>query len=112
MSSPKKGETNMKIKKGDNVKVLKGKDKGKTGTVLTAYPAVDMVLVENVNQYKKHKKARMQGETSEIVTITKPLHVSNVALIDPTTKKVTRVGYSIIGDKKVRIAKKSGQELK
>lgn len=102
----------MKIKKGDNVQILKGKDKGKTGMVITAYPARDMVLVENVNQYKKHKKARMQGEKSEIIIITKPLHVSSVALIDPTSKKMTRVGYSIIGDKKVRIAKKSGQEIK
>jgi len=102
----------MKIKKGDNVQVLKGKDKGKSGMVLRAYPAKNMVLVENVNQYKKHKKSQGQGTTSEIIVITKPLSISNVALIDPTTKKMTRVGYSMVGDKKIRISKKSGQELK
>jgi len=88
-----------------------GKDKGKTGKVLKAMPGKNMVLVEGVNQYKKHVKGQAQGQKSEIITITKPLNVSKVSLIDPKKKKPTRVGYRIEKDKKIRFAKKSQSEI-
>ena len=91
----------LKIKKGDTVQVMLGKDKGKKGTVMKVLPLKSMVLVENVNQYKRHIKSRMQGQKSEIVTITKPLHVSKVSLIDPKKKKPTRAGYKIVKGNKI-----------
>lgn len=101
----------MRIRKGDTVQVLKGKDKGKTGTVLKVFPKKDTLLVEGVNQYKRHVKKKAANQTSEIVTITKPLPVASLILVDPTTKKLTRVGYRFVDGKKVRIAKKTGQEV-
>lgn len=101
----------LKIKKGDTVQVMLGKDKGKTGTVMKVLPLKSMVLVENVNQYKKHIKSRMQGQKSEIVTITKPLHASKVALLDPKKKKPTRVGYRIVKGNKERIGRMSGEKI-
>ena len=77
----------MKIKKGDTVQVMIGKDKGKSGTVMKVFPSKDMVLVENLNQYKRHIKSRQQGQKSEIVTFSKPLHASKVSLLDPKKKK-------------------------
>lgn len=99
----------MKIKKGDTVQVMIGKDKGKQGTVGKVFPSKSMVLVENVNQYKKHIKSRMQGQKSEIVTITKPLHVSKVSLLDPKKKKPARAGYKITKGKKERVSRMSGE---
>lgn len=101
----------IRIHKGDTVKVLKGKDKGKTGTVLRVIPKKNAVLVSEVNQYKRHVKKKAANQTSEIVTITKPLPVSSVILVEPTSKKTSKVGYSFMGGKKVRIAKKTGQEV-
>ena len=101
----------LKIKKGDTVQVMLGKDKGKTGTVMKVLPLKSMVLVENVNQYKKHIKSRMQGQKSEIVTITKPLHASKVALLDQKKKKPTRVGYRIVKGNKERIGRMSGEKI-
>ncbi len=88
-----------------------GKDKGKKGNVERVYPSRGMVLVENVNQYKRHMKSRTRGQKSEIVTITKPLHVSKVALLDPKKKKPARVGYKIVKDKKERISRMSGEKI-
>jgi large subunit ribosomal protein L24 len=101
----------LKIKKGDTVQVMLGKDKGKKGTVMKVLPLKSMVLVENVNQYKRHIKSRMQGQKSEIVTITKPLHVSKVSLIDPKKKKPTRAGYKIVKGNKERIGRMSGEKI-
>lgn len=101
----------MKIRRDDLVQIMLGKDKGKTGKVLKAMPAKNMVLVEGVNQFKKHVKGQAQGQKSEIITITKPLNVSKVSLIDPKKKKPTRVGYRIEKDKKIRFAKKSQSEI-
>jgi large subunit ribosomal protein L24 len=96
----------MKLKKGDEVKIVGGKDTGKTGAVEKVYVKEDKVLVSGVNQYKRHMKSRMQGQASEIITITKPLPVAQVAFICPSCKKQTRIGYRIEKDKKVRICKK------
>lgn len=97
----------MKVKRNDTVKIMMGKDKGKTGKVLKVLPAKNMVVVEGINQFKRHVKGQSQGQKSEIVTITKPIFASKVSLIDPKSKKPTRVGFKVEKDKKVRIAKKS-----
>ena len=100
----------MRIKKGDTVVVLAGKDKGKQGTVLKAMPKEDKVIVEGVNIQTKHQK-QTQKEAAEIKHQEGPIHVSNVMLVDSKTKKPTRVGYKVEGGKKVRVAKKSGNVI-
>lgn len=97
----------MKIRRDDTVQIMMGKDKGKTGKVLSVIPGKNMVTVEGANQFKRHMKGQVQGQKSEIVTITKPMHASKVSLIDPKKKKPTRVGYKFEKGKKIRIAKKS-----
>lgn len=101
----------MKVKKGDTVVVIAGKDRGKIGAVVRAFPRKDMVLVEGVNLAKRHQKARRQGQVGQILTKTIPLHVSNVALKDPKSDKPTRVHYDLTGKKKERIATKSGSKI-
>lgn len=101
----------MKIHKGDTVQVMIGKDKGKTGEVFRVLPSKGMVYVQNVNQYKRHFKSRVRDQKSEIITVTKPLHVSKVSLIDPKKKKPTRVGFKTVKGEKTRISKKSGQSI-
>ncbi|TGB00905.1 50S ribosomal protein L24 [Halobacillus salinus] len=101
----------MHVKKGDKVMVITGKDKGKQGTVLEAYPKNDRVLVEGVNEVKKHSKPSQENPQGGILTQEAAIHVSNVMPIDPKTGEPTRVGYKVEGDKKVRIAKKSGEAL-
>ncbi|KIL52282.1 50S ribosomal protein L24 [Jeotgalibacillus campisalis] len=101
----------MHVKKGDNVMVISGKDKGKTGTILAAFPKKDRVLVEGVNIVKKHSKPSQMNPQGGITNMEAAIHVSNVMLIDPKTNEPTRVGYKIEDGKKVRIAKKSGESL-
>ncbi|HUM55816.1 MAG TPA: 50S ribosomal protein L24 [Bacillota bacterium] len=97
----------MRIKKDDMVIVLTGKDKGKKGKVLKAMPKKNKVLVEGINIQTKHQK-QTRTAAAEIKHQEGPLDISNVMLIDSKTKEPTRVGYKMEGDKKVRIAKKSG----
>jgi len=80
----------MKIKKGDKVKIIKGKDRGKIAKVLVALPAEDRVLVDGVNIKKAHQKPRKQGQKGQVVDRPAPIHVSNVMLIDPKSDKPTR----------------------
>ena len=106
----------MKIKKGDHVVVLSGKDKGATGQVIAAYPATSKVLVEGVNMIKINKKVTNQGvrgaKEGGITTQEAPIHVSNVQLVDPETKRPARVGYKINEDgTKVRVLRPSGKEI-
>jgi len=103
----------MKIKKGDNVIVLAGKDKGKKSKVLVALPEINKVIVEGVNVSKKHQKGGRgsKSKKGEVIEKTMPIHVSNVAIIDPKDSKATRVGYKIVDGKKIRIAKRSGQKI-
>ena len=96
----------MKLHKGDEVKIIGGKDAGKTGTIEKVFTKENKVVVPGVNQYKRHQKARMQGQSSEIVTITKPLPVAQVALLCPKCKQQTRVGYKVEKGKKVRVCRK------
>lgn len=101
----------MKIKKGDNVIVITGKDKGSEGKVLRVFPEKSLVLVEGVNTKKKHQKARKSGAKGQVISFGAPLHVSNVAIKDPKSGKPSRIGYKIEDGKKVRISKKSGSVL-
>lgn|SRR5574344_1064036 len=100
----------MKIKKGDEVIVISGKYKGVKGAVLTAMPKEDKVIVAGVNRVKKHIKPT-QEQPGKIEEIEKPIHISNVALVDPKTKKPTKIGYKIEKGTKNRVAKKSGTVL-
>jgi large subunit ribosomal protein L24 len=100
----------MHVKKGDKVRVISGKDKGKTGTILAAYPKESRVLVEGVNIVKKHAKPSQVNPQGGILSFEAPIHVSNVMPIDPKTGNPTRVGYKTVDGKKVRVAK-SGEVL-
>ena len=101
----------MKIKKGDKVIVMTGKDKGKTGKVLRAIPTQEKVIIEGVNILKKNIKATSSSKKGEIIEKTMPIHVSNVMFIDPKENKPSRIGYLIEDGKKFRISKKSGQKI-
>ncbi|GAA2056805.1 MULTISPECIES: 50S ribosomal protein L24 [Streptomyces] len=107
----------MKIKKGDLVQVITGKDKGKQGKVIVAFPREDRVLVEGVNRVKKHTKAGQTArgsKTGGIVTTEAPIHVSNVALVvEKDGKKVTtRVGYRFDDEgNKIRVARRTGEDI-
>lgn len=99
----------MKLKKGDEIKVVKGKDKGKSGKIEKVFSKENRVLILGVNQYKRHMKAKTQTQKSEIINITKPLSMANVSLICPKCHLETKVEYSMTGDKKERICKKCKQ---
>lgn len=113
----------MYIKTGDTVTVItgskedkivtdkKGKTTRKTGRVLKVYTKTDRVLVEGINMIKKHQRPTQANDKGGIVEKEAPIHVSNVAIVDPKTGKPTRVGYRIVDGKKVRYAKKSGESL-
>ena len=104
----------MKIKKGDTVVVIAGKDKGAKGKVIAAYPRQDKVLVEGVNRVKKHERIRTTqrgSKTGGIVTQEAPIHISNVQIVDDQGNP-TRIGYRIGDDgQKVRISRSTGKEL-
>ena len=100
-----------KIKTGDQVVVLTGKDKGAKGKVVKIIKEKDRVIVEGVNMIKKHVKPSTENPQGGIVEKEAPLHVSNVALVDPKTGVATRVGYEIKDGKKVRVSKKSGEVI-
>ena len=105
----------MRIKKGDTVQVIAGKDRGVRGRVIQAYPEADKVLVEGVNRIKKHTKVStgLRGAKSGgIVTQEAPIHVSNVMLVDPEDHLPTRVGYRLDEEgRKVRVSKRTGKDL-
>lgn len=99
----------MKIKQGDAVIVIAGKDKGKTGTVQTALPRTNQVIIEGVNVATKHQKNRRMRSQGQIVEIARPIDVSNVAL--SVDGKPSRIGYKVTDGKKERIAKKTGKAV-
>src|ERR1700752_806446 len=99
----------LKIKKGDNVVAITGRDKGKTGEVLRVFPADSRIVVQGINVAKRHTRPRM-GDPGGIVEKELTIHISNVAHIDPQTRKPTRIGYKILEDgRKVRFARRSGE---
>ncbi len=100
----------MKIKKNDKVKVLLGKDRGKEGKVVYVLAKTSKVFVEGANLYKRHVKKQGTIEGG-IINIPKPFTVSNVALVCPNCKKVTRIGYAMVGKDKVRICRKCRKEI-
>ena len=109
----------MKIKTGDEVLVIAGKDKGSKGTVLAVFEDRNKVIVEGVNMVTKHNRVGQTergGKTGGIEKQESPIHISNVALVDPSTKKPSKVGFKITTSKdgetkKVRVAKTSGKEI-
>ena len=101
----------MDLRKGDKVIVIAGKDKGKTGEIQKVDPKTNRVVGEGVNLRKKHKKPTQNNPEGSIVEIYAPIDASNVMIVDPQTKKPTRIGHKIVKGKKVRVAKKSGAEL-
>ncbi|OGH20076.1 MAG: 50S ribosomal protein L24 [Candidatus Levybacteria bacterium RIFCSPHIGHO2_02_FULL_37_13] len=101
----------MKLKKGDTVKIIKGKDQGKTGKIEKVLSKVNKVLIAGVNQYKRHLKARSQKQPSEIATIIKPLPLMNVMFVCPKCHLPARIGYMTEDEKKIRICKKCKQKL-
>ena len=100
----------MNIKKGDKVIVLSGDDKGKVGAVQKVYPELNKVVVEGVNVHKKHKKPTQGTPEGSVLDIYVPLDASKVALVDPKSKKATRVHIKVVAGKKVRVGK-SGESL-
>ena len=102
----------LKIKKGDTVYVNAGNDKGKTGKVLSVLTEKDRVIVEGVNLVSKHTKPNSKQPQGGIIKQEAAIHISNVNLIDPASSKPTRVGFKVEDGKKVRVAKKSGEEIK
>jgi large subunit ribosomal protein L24 len=100
-----------KIKKGDTVVILSGKDKGKSGDVIRAIPSEDKVVVQGINMISKHKKPTQGNPQGGIERVEAPMHVSKVAMKDPKSGKPTRVGFKFLDGKKVRVAKKSGEVI-
>jgi large subunit ribosomal protein L24 len=99
-----------KIRKGDKVVVLAGKDKGRSGEVLAVMPKEDRAVVRGLNMVKRHQR-QTQTQEAGIINKEAPLHLSNLAVADPKDGKPTRVGFRVEGDKKVRVAKRSGEVI-
>ncbi|WP_304248668.1 50S ribosomal protein L24 [Limosilactobacillus gastricus] len=101
----------MFLKTGDKVRVIAGKDKGQEGTVKKTLASENRVIVEGVNVVKKHQKPSNVNPNGGIIDQEAPINASNVMLHDPSTNEPTRVGYQVVDGKKVRVAKKSGQQI-
>ncbi len=105
----------MKIKKGDNVIVITGKDRSKEGTVIRTFPKTERVLIEGINMVTKHQKSRQRGTLGQIIEKPTPIHVSNVAIKDSKTGKPARIGYIVEGEgekaKKIRVTRPSGEKV-
>ncbi|MGB3813821.1 MAG: 50S ribosomal protein L24 [Shinella sp.] len=99
-----------KIRKGDKVVVLTGKDKGRTGEVVQVMPKEDRAVVKGINVVKRHQR-QTQTQEAGIITKEASIHLSNIAIADPKDGKPTRVGFKVEGDKKVRVAKRSGVSI-
>ena len=100
-----------KIKKGDRVVVLAGRDKGRQGNVVRVFPSENRLVVEGVNVVQRHTRPSQTNPQGGIVNKEAPIHVSNVAFVDPKSGEPTRVGFRMDGEKKVRFAKKSGEVI-
>ncbi|MCP6718137.1 MAG: 50S ribosomal protein L24 [Patescibacteria group bacterium] len=101
----------MKIKKGDKVLVVSGKDKGKKGKILKAFPIERKVLIESVNLKKRHQKPKKTGSKGQIIQKPAPIDISNVKIICSKCNKPARVGYKVINNKKYRICKKCNKQI-
>lgn len=96
----------MRIKKGDIVKIITGKDGGKTGKILRMIPTTGKVLVEGLNVFKKHSRPKRQGEKGEMVMVARPVDMSNVMPVCPSCGKATRLSFGVRGSAKSRVCKK------
>jgi len=96
----------MNLKKDDNIKIIAGKDKSKTGKVLKVLPKKGRILIDGLNLYKKHVRPKRQGEKGETVLVPRPVDVSNVMLVCPVCGKATRTGSIVNKDKKARVCKR------
>lgn len=113
LKSTTKKVVKIRLKKEDNVMVLSGKYKGKTGKIVATHPNLNKVTVEGINIVKKHIKPNKQYPQGGIIPITKPIDVSKVGIIDPSTKKPSKIGYKFnTKGEKVRVFKSSGKEIK
>ena len=101
----------MKLKKGDTVLIISGKDRGRTAKILKSLVKERQILVDGINLKKKHVKPRKEGDKGQVVSVAAPLDISNVKFICPKCSKATRVGYKIEKDKKFRICKKCQSEV-
>jgi len=101
----------MKIKKGDTVLIISGKDRGRKGKVLRVSPKENRILAEGINLRKKHQKPKKSGEKGQIIEMPGYISISNVKIVCPKCGKAVRVGYKITDKKKYRICKKCGQEI-
>ncbi len=102
----------LRIKKGDTVKVLSGKDKGKTGKILTVLPARGKVVVDNVNMHTKFERGRKAGESGKKIVFAAPVSVSKVMLVDPNSGNPSRIGFKFLENgNKQRVAKQSGKAV-
>lgn len=97
---------NMKIHKGDTIKIMVGKDKGKTGKILKVIPKDRRVLVEGLNLYKKHVRPKTQGEKGQTVMVPRPVNISNIMIVCSSCGRPVRVGYRVDNKDKIRICKK------
>jgi large subunit ribosomal protein L24 len=103
----------IRLKKGDTVVVRAGKYKGQTGKIVATHPSLNKVTVEGINIVKKHQKPNKEHPQGAILELTKPIWVSKVAIVEPTSKKASRIGYSTDKDgKKIRVFKTTGKEIK
>ena len=100
-----------RIKTGDTVIAISGKDKGKTGTVLSVRPDEQRAVVEGLNIIKRHTRPRPPAEPGGVIEKPGPIHLSNLALVDPETKKPTRVRSEVVDGKRVRVAVRSGKKI-
>ena len=100
----------IKLRKGDEVIVLSGKDKGKTGKIIKVLPKKDKAIVADINKVKKNQKPD-KNQPGGIIDKEMPIHISNLSFFDPNTKKGIKIGYKILKDKKVRINRSSGKEI-
>lgn len=101
----------MKIKTNDKVKILSGKDKGKTGKVIQVFPTESKVVVEGVNTIKKHLRAKGKSEKGQVLELSAPVFTSKVQLVCPKCEKTVRIGYKAEGEKKYRVCRKCGQNI-
>jgi len=101
----------MKLKKGDNIIIIAGKDKGKKGKIVRVLVTENKVVVEGANMMKKHQKPKKSNEKGQMINMAMPIHASNVMVVDPKTGEGSRIGKKKLGDKMIRIARKSSQEI-
>lgn len=99
------------IKKGDTVKIIAGKDRGKTGKVLKVFAERDLVSVDGVNVYKKHVRPKKQGEKGEVVNLARPLRASNAQIVCPACSESSRIGFRVDGESKSRYCKKCNARI-